>query len=302
MRGEIFYWVLNMSIAASIAGMFVLLLGKVKRLPRRFACGLWVIPFLRLWLPFGFASKYSVMGLLEKMAARTVVVYDGVKSVTGMNYISGADSYFPIVYKTQQLKMLFAAASVVWAVTGLAILIAFGVMYHITKAEMKDAAPFQDNIFISEKITSPAVYGILRPRIVLPKSYQGKNLELILAHEKLHIRHKDNLWRILAFGTAAVHWFNPFVWIFLKSFLEGLELACDERVLAKCGESQRKAYALSLVECAAHRNVFVSAFGGAKVRVRVEAILSYRKLTLFSAAALLLFAVALGCILLTNAG
>lgn len=35
--GEIFYWVFNMSIAASIAGLVVLLIGRIRRLPRRIA-------------------------------------------------------------------------------------------------------------------------------------------------------------------------------------------------------------------------------------------------------------------------
>ena len=54
--GEIFYWVFNMSIAASIAGLVVLLIGRVRRLPRRLARALWIVPFLRMWLPVGLGT------------------------------------------------------------------------------------------------------------------------------------------------------------------------------------------------------------------------------------------------------
>jgi len=71
-----------------------------------------------------------------------------------------------------------------------------------------------------------------------------------VAHESAHIYRKDNLWRIIAVISASVHWFNPLIWLFLKKFLEDTELACDEQVLANCGEDEKKAYAMALVDCA----------------------------------------------------
>jgi beta-lactamase regulating signal transducer with metallopeptidase domain len=109
------------------------------------------------------------------------------------------------------------------------------------------------------------------------------------------------LWRILAILSASVHWFNPFIWLFLKKFLEETELACDERVLSNCGEDEKKAYASALVDCAESRNVFVSAFGGAKIRVRIDRILSYSKLSIISIISFTVLALAIGYVLLTNA-
>ena len=104
----------------------------------------------------------------------------------------------------------------------------------------------RDNIYVSDKITSAAVYGVFRPKIIIPKGYELRyelqNSDYVLAHESAHIRRKDNLWRIIAVISASIHWFNPFAWILLKKFLEETELACDEQVLADCGKI-RKAYA-----------------------------------------------------------
>ncbi len=71
--------------------------------------------------------------------------------------------------------------------------------------------------------------------------------------------------------------------------------------MADFGEDDKKAYATALVDCAESRNVFASAFGGAKIRVRIGYILSYSKLSTISIISLTAFALAIGYVLLTNA-
>lgn len=301
MLADIFYWLFNMSISAGITGMAVFLLGKLRKIPRRFIHILWFIPFLRMWLPFGLTGKYGLMTLISKLTSRTVVTYKGVKGLTTTNYVMAADSYFPITYKVNLLKNIFQIAFIIWAVVAAALLLALIIIYTITISELKNARHLSDNIYISDKITSPAAYGIFKPRIILPENYKQKDLQYILLHENAHIKAGDNLWRIVAFASAVVHWFNPLAWLFLKKFLEEAELACDERVLARCGEAEKKAYALVLVNSVESKNAFVSAFGGAKVRVRVNRILSYKKLSLISIIGFAVLAAAIGYTLITNA-
>ena len=304
--GEIFYWVFNMSIAASIAGLVVLLIGRIRRLPRRIARALWIVPFLRMWLPVGLGSRYSLMSLLSRftpLSAKAVVVYEGAESFTMMNSLLTADSYFPIVYKSDRMQSLFSIAALIWLVLAAALLLTFFILYFSTTGELRDAAHWKENVYLSDKIASPAVYGIFRPRILLPAALAEKDVTWILAHEKAHIRRGDNLWRMLAFITAAVYWFHPLSWLFLKRFLTETELACDECVLARCGESEKKAYAAALVDAAADgkaKSAFASAFGGAKIRVRIDRILSYKKLSLVSSGCFAALAVAAAAVLLTN--
>lgn len=301
MISEVFYWLFNMSISASIVGIFILLLRKIKKLPRRLIHILWAIPFLRMWVPVGMTSKYSLMTLISKFTTKAVVVYDGALDFTCTNHIMAADSYSPITYKVNLLDNIFRIASLIWIIVAVAIVIMSVVLYIITKSELKNARPLRDNIYASDIITTPAAYGVIRPRIIIPKGLESDDLQYILAHESAHIKRKDNLWRILAVISASVHWFNPFAWLFLKNFLEETELACDEQVLADFGEDDKKAYATALVDCAESRNVFASAFGGAKIRVRIGYILSYSKLSTISIISLTAFALAIGYVFLTNA-
>ena len=314
----VFYWLLNMSILASAVGMIVLLIRKIRRIPRRIIVILWAIPLVRFLVPFGLSSKYSLLSLLPRYAVRTVPVSDVVrgtiysndlieaipsKSAFGMmNSVLLARSYNPMTYKVDLLADGFDYASFVWAMIAAAILIALTMIYVVTMAELRGAKRLYGNVYTSQKVTSPAVYGIIRPRIIIPEHLRdAEGLDLILLHEKRHIRRGDNFWRLLAFITAAIHWFNPFVWIFLKCFLSDVELACDESALAKLPQEKQNAYALELLNVQQSKTVFASAFGGAKIRTRIEHIISYKKMTVFSALLFAAFVAAVAYMLLTNA-
>lgn len=301
MLSDVFYWLLNMSISASIAGCIVILLGKIQKIPRRVIQVLWVIPLFRMWIPFGMNSKYSLMSLLSHITTKSVTVYEGIADFSMMNSVMAADSYFPITYKVNLLKTVCQVAGIIWLIIMAVLLHFWSMVYVITKNEIKNASHLRDNIYLSDKVTSPAAYGILRAKIVIPEIYDEQNYPFTLLHENAHIERKDNLWRVIAIITASLHWFNPLSWIFLKIFLEQLELACDETVLAQCNETEKKEYAATLVRCAENTYLFASAFGGAKLRPRIDRILSYKKISVFSTVCFILFALMVCYVLMTNA-
>lgn len=301
MPGEVFYWIFNMSITASVTGLVLLLLRKTKKIPRRLIFVLWIIPFLRMWLPVSIGSRYGLMEMLSRMGIKTVTVYDeGRSPITAMNSVGAADSYFPMVYKANLLEQVFNIAFVVWLIGCIVFLGILAFLYVGVKRELRHTIHWQDNIWLSEQAVTPAVYGIFRPRIVVPATYKDKEMRYILAHEKAHIRRLDNLWRILGFVTACVHWFNPFSWLFLKLFLEDIEFSCDERVIRGLDKEERKAYASALVDCVEGNNALASAFGGSKIHRRIYQILSYKKISVFSAVCFVVLAAAVACALLTN--
>ena len=98
----------------------------------------------------------------------------------------------------------------------LAAILTSTIIYFITLGEMKDAQKLKDNIYISDKVKTPAVYGIIKPKIILPTEYDANKLNFILMHEKAHIKRKDNFIRLLALIVVCFHWFNPFAWLMLN--------------------------------------------------------------------------------------
>ena len=126
MLGEFCYWIVNMSITASVTGLIVMAARKIKAVPRRFSVFLWIIPFVRMWVPFGLNSRYSLMTLISQLTTKTVTIYqpadDIAFSVT--NTLMLADSYFPIAYKVNILSKVFEISSLVWIISALALILA----------------------------------------------------------------------------------------------------------------------------------------------------------------------------------
>lgn len=297
MPADIFYWLLNMSIVASLAGAVLLLLRLIPGLPRRVLYPLWAVVLLRLCVPFGIASDFSILKLLPHKS----VTFPGLpEHFPGMNIVMGAGSYFPVAFKTGALGIAFTVASAVWATVAAALLLIVLISYVQTLRQCRYAKHWKEQVYFSDQVSGPLVCGILRPRILLPEDCDGSDLELILAHERIHIRRLDNLWRLLGLITACLHWFNPLVWLFLKCFLTDMELSCDETVVRKLSPQQRTDYAHTLLSSAQRQNLLLSPFGHAPTSQRIRNILSYRRL---SAAATLFLSIAAACIcvlLLTN--
>ena len=302
-----------MSIVASFCVCFMLVLRRCRLLPNRCIAFLWVIPMLRFVSFAGLQSKYSLMSLMNKLANRQIVRPVNfapfqisappvlVENISATNIVQGASIYFPITYKVNVLEGVFAVAGVIWIIVGLALLLCFGILYYITMQELRESERLYGNVYMSNRVDAPSIYGVIKPRIILPAVMAQEDHTYILLHESEHIRRGDNLWRVIAFAICAVHWFNPFAWIFLKCYLSDIELACDETVLRKCTKEQRKEYARALLRCAEKKNAFTSAFGGARIRVRIQHILSYRELSFGSALIFILFSTVILYTLLTNA-
>ncbi|MBT5704751.1 MAG: M56 family metallopeptidase, partial [Verrucomicrobia bacterium] len=86
-----------------------------------------------------------------------------------------------------------------------------------------------------DQMRIPAVFGIIKPRILLPeqlvKQLSRTELKHILLHELCHVRRGDALIGLLASLVATVHWFNPLVWFANRQFSLVRELLCDRSVL-----------------------------------------------------------------------
>lgn len=97
---------------------------------------------------------------------------------------------------------------------------------------------------------SPAVIGLRRPRIVLPLDFEARfsaeEQALILAHEAVHLRRRDNAWSLLATMLWCAQWFNPLAWLAVRAFRDDQDRACDAEVMQAHPRSAR-AYAAAMV-------------------------------------------------------
>jgi bla regulator protein BlaR1 len=89
----------------------------------------------------------------------------------------------------------------------------------------------------------PAAIGLFNPVIVLPADfdtrYSAEQRELMLAHERAHIRHGDLQANAAFLVLRCLFWFNPLLHVAARAFRHDQELACDQRVIARHPQSRR---------------------------------------------------------------
>ena len=142
-------------------------------------------------------------------------------------------------------------------------------------------------VYVCDKVESPCLAGVFNPVIYLTKEcYETEEIKkYILAHEQEHYYHLDHIWNLIRSMCLACYWFHPLVWIGVMLSKKDSELACDEGVLARLGEQERKAYGNTLIFMAAKESSIGGYFtvaagmtgGKREMKERVEQIAKKKK-------------------------
>jgi len=100
-------------------------------------------------------------------------------------------------------------------------------------------------------VGSPALFGFVRPRLLLPpgaiEALGPERLRHVFLHELAHLRRRDIAWNWLATAALAIHWFNPLAWIAVGRLRAEREMACDELVLSCAHEADPADYGRTLI-------------------------------------------------------
>lgn len=103
-------------------------------------------------------------------------------------------------------------------------------------------------LIVLKEVSSPMVAGLFKPILILPDRDFGKEeLYLILKHELVHLKHKDLFIKAFMLICKAVHWFNPFMNIFIRKAEQECELYCDEIVTKNESIQRKKLYCHSIL-------------------------------------------------------
>ena len=95
----------------------------------------------------------------------------------------------------------------------------------------------------SAAVDTPLLAGVFRPVIVLPDTaLSPEDLRHIFSHELTHCRRNDLAYKWLAVLACALHWFNPAVYLMLRSINRLCELSCDQCVIAGYDAAERRQY------------------------------------------------------------
>lgn len=171
------------------------------------------------------------------------------------------------------------------------------------KRKLATAILLRDNIYESEFVDSPFVFGVVKPNIYLPMHMDEGTAAYVIAHECAHLARRDHWWKVLGYLVLALHWFNPLVWVAYILFCRDIELACDEKVVRGLDGAARADYSQALLSCAAPKRAVAAcplAFGEGNIKMRVKSALHYKKPAFWVAAAAVLAVVIVAVCFLTN--
>lgn len=307
---DVFLKLVNLSISASWLILAVLVLRVVlKKAPKWVMPLLWGVVALRLVCLFSIESALSLIPSAETIPSEIVtetrepVLYEQatLDIVTNPTLPSAAE--VPVGVSRQQAQVDFNIYSVLWLAGMAALLVHALVSAGKLKRKLATAILLRDNIYESEFVDSPFVFGVVKPNIYLPMHMDEGTAAYVIAHECAHLARRDHWWKVLGYLVLALHWFNPLVWVAYILFCRDIELACDEKVVRGLDGAARADYSQALLSCAAPKRAVAAcplAFGEGNIKMRVKSALHYKKPAFWVAAAAVLAVVIVAVCFLTN--
>ena len=294
----LFLKVFGMSVTGSIVILITLLARfLLKKRSKRFIMILWAFVAIRLLIPIEFGSSFSIFNFIP-LQTQTYTAAPRVQdaaipdkrayiNIDEESVNTGAVTMSEDPGSAELLPDTKTVLSLVWLAGAIGIAGICFVQYIRLKKRLESAKKVSGNIYVSEKISIPFVFGLFVPRIYLPDVLEKTEKEYILLHEKTHIKHGDWLIKIIGTTAVAVHWFNPLVWLAYMLFERDIEMNCDESVVAGLSDELKQAYTMSIVSYAQKSNskrYLVTPLGFSKVNFsktevtsRVKNIINFKK-------------------------
>lgn len=310
---------IQMSVAGTILIIIIAAVRAATRnhLPKMTYMAMWYLAVIRLLLPFSLEFSFSFYTLFPRLFPKTGNGRPAVMEPTQLLLPAYTVSKGTTAVKTGSD---IPVTAIIWLLGFFILAMYFAVSYFAGVRKFSISLPVNNNfadqwlkeqkcfrnveIRVSDRIAAPLTYGILKPRILLPKGTDWKNedaLCYILTHEHIHIKRLDAAVKIALAAVLCLHWFNPAVWLMYILANRDMELSCDEMVVNKLGEPVKSSYAMTLIHMEEIK------MGGSRLNIhfsknaieeRIKAIMKIKKIpvinTFLAAMLVLLMAVLFG--------
>jgi len=333
----VFDWLLRTTLQAALLFCLIMLVQLILRgrLPIRWHYCLWLLLLVRMATPWLPESKISVFNWVPRSIQHGGIIksLSQPQDARGMGFYLHADTTDPRPAQAEAAIVRFVRMlPLLWLLGTAALAVYVGACnFHLWWLVTRER-PLTDEkildlledckaemgvrnilgIVTTDKVKSAALFGFVRPRLLLPagmvEALNPKELRYVFLHELGHLRRRDIYVRWLMSLLQVLHWFNPLVWLAFYRMQSDRELACDALVLAHARSDESEDYGrtlVSLLERFSHPKRLPSMAGiveaKSQFKRRIKMIADYEKTSRTRwAGAMLLFAV-LACVVLTNA-
>jgi bla regulator protein BlaR1 len=329
-------WLWCASLQASVTILLVLLAQWLLRgyLRARWRHALWLLVLIRLVLPWSFESKLSVFNWLNPLwlSSRPAALASNpapAEAAVASEESAPTATFQPPSPSPFQTRLQQALA-LLWltGVLALPACLFFGLwrlgrsirrqrpvtdgaildLLEDCKQTMKVRTPL--SLVETPHTRCPALFGFIRPRLLLPPGLLGRfspaELRHVFLHELAHVKRGDIILNWLTTAPLILHWFNPLAWLAVSRMRADGELACDALALSYT-TSERKSYGETILKLVENfsRPAPVPALAGileskTQMKTRIQMITSFRNHQGLPVLAMLAFT-ALGLLTLTDA-
>ncbi|MBX3744625.1 MAG: hypothetical protein KF833_04900 [Verrucomicrobiae bacterium] len=279
--GWLFGWLLRNSAHAAILAVVVWGLERTvgRSLPPRWRYAMWLVVVARLLLPAAPESSFSLFNLVDLAPANVAGVALQVLGLPAPLVVSHEALPDPLVdtpgWFVWALALWFPGALIlaflVWrdhrrlvhALRATSPILDAEVLDLLRQSKAVMAVRERVTVVETSGITSPAISGCWRPRLLLPNGLLSRltpdEIRFLFLHELAHVKRADLALNWVLAAIQILHWFNPVVWLALRRLLAVREEVCDSMVLRSCFPGASREYGLTLLrlleECAPKRLV-----------------------------------------------
>jgi len=254
-------WMLAATALALLVGVAALALERALRLLHRPGRGAWMLALVAacLWPVLAPALRAPATPTVTTVVTTTAVgpVFSGPIA--------------PII-ETPDLRARLAALdtplTIVWAVLSTLLLLrALAAVRALRRlAGAAESRTMGGRPVLIAPDTGPAAFGIVTPRIVLPRwalDLEPPMRDLVLRHEVEHLATADPAVLTVAWFVAALMPWNPGLWWIVRRLRIATELDCDRRVMRHGTDTRRYAHLLLLMAQRQGQATFASMIAGA---------------------------------------
>ncbi|MHC4144812.1 MAG: M56 family metallopeptidase, partial [Planctomycetota bacterium] len=296
-------------------------------LPIRWHYFVWTLLLIRLAIPWLPESRVSIFNLIPRSVqqGRIIESFSEPKSTRAMDfylYTESANTQEP-ENKSEGISVRFARMLPMLWLVGTVLIAGYVCMRNVSmwrtvKLDLLEDCKMQMRVetilgvVVSDRIKSPALFGFVRPRLLLPQgmleTYGLEELRYVFIHELAHLRQRDIYLGWLMALLQVVHWFNPLMWFAFSRIRTDREIACDRLAISTMEADEPPRYGrtiVSLLESFSQTRYLPSVAGiledTCQIERRIKMIADYKKTSHTRWAGAMLLLAVLACVVLTNA-
>ena len=237
----------------------------------------WFVVLLRFVLFAVPESPTSLLNLTAQSSTEIAILESDGQAINEDELLIFSSGVVPIPIDEETVSFLWTpakcwmVAAIAWFVVVVVLMFRFGLGYLAVRRLISETSHpageldarfkslkqrlglrLKTRLRVSDQIEVPAMAGLFNPVVILPRwccrELDHEQLEMVLAHELIHIQRRDGLIQMVAHLIIVLHWFNPLARV-AASFIESTrELSCDGRVIEFWKKTKRSATETLLIE------------------------------------------------------